>query len=178
MLQIRKADYRDAAGLAHIQVDSYRSAYAEILPAEFLSHFSYVEQTQDWLNLIDSEGPAILLVAENEAKEICGYALGTATSPNLPGCDGELDALHVRADLRGQGIGRELVRAMAIQLRQAGCKRMGLWVLTENKPAREFYERLGGHASVERTILLGEADTQAGETSYIWSAIDELCGPE
>ncbi len=177
MVQIRKASYQDAAALAHIQVDSYRNAYAGILPTEFLAHFSYVEQTEDWLNLIESEGPAVLLVAENEAGELCGYALGTATSPNLPGCDGELDALHVRVDLRGQGIGRELVRAMAIQLRQAGCKRMGLWVLTENKSARGFYERLGGKVSVERTIMLGEDDTQAGEISYIWPEIEDLCGP-
>ena len=176
-MKIRSAVFEDASALAHIQVDSYRSAYAGILPVEFLAHFSYAEQTQDWRDFVTAEGPAYLLVAENEAAEVCGYALGSAISPSLPGCDGELDALHVRKDLRGQGIGRELVRAMALKLREAGCKRMGLWVLRDNQSAREFYEHLGGHLLVERTILLGEDDTQAGEISYIWPEIDELCGP-
>ena len=177
-MKIREAVYEDAAALAHIQVDSYRSAYEGILPAEFLAHFSYSEQAQDWLDLISAAGPATLLVAVTEGGEPCGYALGSPASPSLPGGDAELVALHVRKENCGQGIGHELVRAMAIQLRKTGCKRMGLWVLSGNQAARDFYERLGGQAQSQRTIRVGEDDAQAGETSYIWSAIDDLCGPD
>jgi GNAT superfamily N-acetyltransferase len=174
-MQIRKAVVEDAPALARIQVDSYRSAYAGILPDEFLAHFTYAEQAQDWRDLVDSEGPALLLVAVEEDGRICGYALGNPAAHSLPGCDSELDAIHVRKERHGSGVGHALIRAMAQLMREAGCDRMGLWVLAQNIPARAFYERMGGQYMGERTILLGDDDIRAQEVSYSWPEIDVLC---
>jgi len=41
---IRPANLADCAGLARVQVDSYRSAYTGIQPPEYLDHFTSVEQ--------------------------------------------------------------------------------------------------------------------------------------
>lgn len=174
-MQIRKAVVEDASALARIQVDSYRSAYAGILPDEFLAHFSYAEQAQDWRDLIEAEGPALLLVAVEDDGHLTGYALGNPAAHSLPGCDSELDALHVRKEQHGRGVGSALIRAMAQLMRQAGCDRMGLWVLAENAPARAFYERLGGRRLGERTVRIGEDDIRAREVSYTWTEIDDLC---
>jgi hypothetical protein len=39
-MQIRPATLSDAPSLARVQVDSYRTAYAGILPADCLAQFS------------------------------------------------------------------------------------------------------------------------------------------
>jgi hypothetical protein len=62
-MRIRLATEDDARGLARIQVDSYRTAYAAILPADYLAQFSYEEQEQDWRTLLATKPETVLLVA-------------------------------------------------------------------------------------------------------------------
>ncbi|MFU8773596.1 MAG: hypothetical protein ACNA8H_14410 [Anaerolineales bacterium] len=52
-MNICKATIEDSAGLARVQVDSYRTAYAGIFPQAYLAHFTHEEQ--DWRNLLMSE---------------------------------------------------------------------------------------------------------------------------
>ena len=75
-MNIRPATLDDCAALAHIQVDSYRTAYAHIFPQSYLDHFTYKEQEQDWRDWIGAGMEYVLLVAETEADEIVAYALG------------------------------------------------------------------------------------------------------
>lgn len=73
---IRKAKEQDSAGIARVQVDSYRTAYADILPQSYLEHFTYEEQEQDWRDLLSAELDGVLYVATTNKDEIAGYALG------------------------------------------------------------------------------------------------------
>jgi GNAT superfamily N-acetyltransferase len=168
-VQIRKAKVEDSASLARVQVDSYRTAYAGIFPQPYLDRFTYEEQEQDWRDLLTSETGDKLLVAETETGEIVGYALGRPGATTVPPYDAELVAVHVRAAHQGQGIGRELVAAMARQFIEAGCRSLLAWVLEKN-PARLFYEQMGG-------ALLAETQTSQGavEVAYGWSSLDSLC---
>ena len=59
-LNIRRATIEDSAGLARVQVDSYRAAYAGIFPPSYLAHFTYEEQEQDWHDLFAAEVDALL----------------------------------------------------------------------------------------------------------------------
>lgn len=142
-MRIRAAQVEDSAGLARVQVDSYHTAYAGIFPQPYLDGFSYEEQEQDWRDLLAAGLPDALLVAETAAGEIVGYALGQPGPSDIPPYDAELVALHVRASHQGQGIGQQLIAAVAHELRQAGCTSLMLWTLERN-PARALYERLGG----------------------------------
>jgi hypothetical protein len=47
-MKVRPAITADCAALAKIQVDSYLTNYAGILPAEYLELFCYADQEQDW----------------------------------------------------------------------------------------------------------------------------------
>jgi ribosomal protein S18 acetylase RimI-like enzyme len=125
-MQIRKVRMQDCASIARVQVDSYRTAYAGILPQEYLAHFSYTEQEQDWRDLLSSEQRDILSVAETGAGEIVGYALGRPGQSDIVPYDGELAALHVRRPYQRQGIGRRLVAAIAKQLGRRGCSSLML----------------------------------------------------
>jgi len=172
-MNIRPAVYADSLDLAHIQVDSYRSAYADILPKEYLEHFSYAEQTQDWRDLLASEKEIILLVAETDEGQLAGYALGHTGQTEIAGYDSELDGLHVLRDQQRQGTGKALIQAIAAELRENGAESLMLWVLVQN-PARALYERLGGLPLGRRKITLGEGDILAEEIAYGWSDISVL----
>lgn len=172
-MNIRHAGYADSAELAQIQVNSYRSAYAGILPPEYLAHFTIEEQTQDWQDLLVGAQDFILLVAETETGQLSGYALGHTGSVEMAGYDSEIDALHVRQAEQRQGVGRALIAAMASTLQEAGAGSLMLWVLLQN-PARALYERLGGEMLGQRKITLGEGDILTEEVAYGWKHIAEL----
>ena len=63
-IHVRPARREDAAALARIQVDSYRSAYAGIFPQDYLDQFSYDDQEVDWIQLLTSGTSDVVLVAE------------------------------------------------------------------------------------------------------------------
>ena len=71
---IRFAKIEDCAGRARVQVDSYRNAYAGILPQENLGHLTYAEQEQDWRELLEVRLEEVPLVAMDE--QVISYALG------------------------------------------------------------------------------------------------------
>jgi ribosomal protein S18 acetylase RimI-like enzyme len=173
---IRPAVPSDCAGLARVQVDSYRSAYAGLLPADYLAHFTYEEQEQDWRDLLAADPAPVLFVAQLDAGEMAGYALGSSMQTDVPGYTAELVALHVRQPARGQGLGRQLVQAIAQHLRGLGCTSLVLWVLAGNQPARSFYEKLGGKLVAKRMIDLGVGDFSTEELAYRWEDINPLCG--
>jgi len=172
--QVRRAQTDDCAGLARVQVDSYRMAYAGLLPEDYLARFTYEEQEQDWHDWLVSRPNDILLVAESDRGEIMGYALGRPGPSNIAPYDSELLALHIRHVYRRQGIGRLLIAAMARELKRQGCSSLMLWILQKN-PARSFYEQLGGRLIGEQTVMLGPGDAGATEVAYGWSSIDSLC---
>lgn len=167
-MRIREAIIEDAAGIARVQVDSYRASYAGIWPETELVRLSYVEQEQDWRDWISANPGDVLHVAELTAGDIVGYALARCGPTGLALYDSELIALHVLAPYQRQGLGRRLVAATAKELQGRGCKSLVLWVLKENR-AREFYERLGGQFLGEQKLSGSKS-----EVAYGWPAIDTL----
>ncbi len=83
------------------------------------------------------------LIAEWE-KEPAGFALffmNYSTWHGRPGI--HLEDLFVRAHLRGRGIGKALLKAVAREAVERGCTRLNWHVLDWNQPAIDFYEHLG-----------------------------------
>jgi GNAT superfamily N-acetyltransferase len=75
-----------------------------------------------------------------------------------------LDLLYVRPSARGRGLGRELLRAAAEHVRDAGAETLALGVLESNAGARQLYDRLG-FRTVERVLAAPVAGLVAGEAS-------------
>jgi len=168
-VRIRKATIEDSAGIAGVQVDSYRTAYAGIFPQAYLDQFTYQEQEQDWRDWISSRPEDLLYVAELETGQIVAYVLARPGLCDVPPYDSELVALHVRSIYQRQGVGRRLLAAVAERLAQLGSRSMMLWVLEENR-ARGFYERLGGRLLDAKQMSGGQP-----EVAYGWLAIEALC---
>jgi GNAT superfamily N-acetyltransferase len=125
-MEIRRAVPQDNLAIARIQVDSYRNAYASILPAAYLKHFTYAEQEQDWQAWFSANNHEILYVAADKDGELTGYALGKRNPDEVPPYEGELVALHVRQEYQRQGIARQLIHATARGLQTQGCSSLFL----------------------------------------------------
>lgn len=64
-----------------------------------------------------------------------------------------VNALAVRAGLRGQGIGTQLLRAAEDRAAAAGARTMSIQVFSQNQDAVRLYERLGYRWIASRPVL-------------------------
>jgi len=172
VIQIRRATINDSAGIARVQVDSYRTAYANIFSQAYLDHFTYEEQAQDWYDWMMNRPRDLLYVAHPETGEVVGYALGRPGMTKIAPYESELVAMHVRQSYQRQGIGKSLFAKTVDELQTQGCTSLMLWVLARN-PARLFYEHLGGKLIGEQEIELEEG-VKAVEVAYGWQDISQL----
>lgn len=136
---VRHARRRDAAGIARVYVDTWRSAYDGILPAGFLDKLSVSTQTTSWQRVIRSGD--VVLVAEADG-EIVGFASGGREMERDEFFRGEIYTLYVHPSAQRRGIGAELLVEMLRAL--ATLAPVIVWVLQENESAQRFYEELGG----------------------------------
>lgn len=171
MIEISPATVADSAGIAHVQITSYRTAYAPFFPQAYMDHFTYEEQTQDWRDLLSEADHDPLLVAVGDAREIVGYALGNSVQEEFGADVGELVALHVLPQYQRGGIGSRLFAAMARELKERGNTSLMLWTI-EGNPVRALYERLGGALDGEKSYAVDNRTVT--EVAYAWKNIDEL----
>lgn len=88
---------------------------------------------------LEGVGTLSLLLLDG-AKEAVGLALGVALPP-----EGELYRIAVRADRRGQGLGRRLMAEFLAALTQRGVCDCYLEVRAENRVAQGLYAACGFH---------------------------------
>ena len=105
------------------------------------------------------------LIAEFEGRP-AGFALyffNYSTWLGKPGI--YIEDLYVPPELRGRGIGKDLLQRVAAIALEMGCKRLQWQVLDWNTPAIEFYRSVGGEFMDEwRTVRVdGEAMTRLAE---------------
>lgn len=140
-MKVRKAAKGDAAGIAKVHVDSWRTTYKDIIPTSFLEQLSYTEREQMWAASL-REGH--VYVAESDSDGIVGFACGgKERSGKYEGYDGELYAVYLLAEYQGKGIGKSLFKAVLQHLHENRLTSMVVLVLEDNE-ACKFYESMGG----------------------------------
>jgi ribosomal protein S18 acetylase RimI-like enzyme len=167
---IRPALLKDVEAIARVHVATWRSAYRGVLPDDFLASLSEAHYADRWRRVI-GDGSSSVQVVE-QAEGIVGFASGGRERAGESGFAGELYAIYVLDGAQRQGHGRELVRAVAGALRAMQLEDMIVWVLRDNPPARQFYERLGGVYVREQPITIGTATLV--EVSYGWRSLDDI----
>jgi ribosomal protein S18 acetylase RimI-like enzyme len=85
------------------------------------------------------DGRGVALVADDEAGNVLGFALGEIDHPG----QALLTDVYVVPDARRRGLGSQLVRAFGERLRAEGAVVVTLSVQVANAGARAAYERLG-----------------------------------
>jgi len=166
---IRQATQEDAAGIARVHVDTWRTTYRGIVPEDYLANMSYEESEKRWAGrLSDSEAKTRIYVAEDAAGHIAGFVCGGPDRDNDPVYKSELYAIYILEGYHGQGIGRRLTLALVEALLQMGLDSMILWVFAVN-PARRFYEALGGQ--LVKTNQFEINGVIIDEVAYAWPDI-------
>ena len=99
--------------------------------------------------------PALFgLVAVDDGGAVVGYALYFLNFSTWEGVHGlYLEDLYVRPDVRGSGLGKALLRALAGIAVDRGYARVEWWVLDWNAPSIAFYESLGAVAMDDWTVF-------------------------
>jgi ribosomal protein S18 acetylase RimI-like enzyme len=170
---IRAADVDDAPAIARVHVDSWRSTYGGVLPADFLESLTEAGYEDRWRRFISERSSRVFVIQEGNARaDVVGFASGGRERAGETGYSGELYAIYVLEAWQRQGYGRELVRAVVGGLREMGLEDMIIWVLRDNRRARDFYERLGGVYVRAQPITIGSVTLE--EVSYGWPHLDRV----
>jgi GNAT superfamily N-acetyltransferase len=135
-------------------VDVVLGFIQELADYEKLSHEVVADEATLHRSLFGDRQVAEVLIAEyHDALFFHNFS----TFLGRPGI--YLEDLYVKPEARGRGIGKALLAYIARLATQRGCGRVEWWVLDRNRPAIEFYERLGAIPMDEWTVfrLTGEA---------------------
>jgi ribosomal protein S18 acetylase RimI-like enzyme len=172
MVTIREARIEDAAGIARVHVDSWRTTYAGIVPDAYLANLSYARRENLWHDILsNTSGDGYRFVAVNDEGQIVGFVSGGPKRSGDSMYQAELYSIYLLQAYQGQGIGRQLTRRLVERFLQAGITSMLLWVFAAN-PACRFYEALGGQRlRVEQADFDG---VMVDEVAYGWLDISEL----
>lgn len=169
---IRRATPRDAEALARVHVASWQETYGDLLPPRLLARYSVAVRRAMWERILDEgrvpDGNTVLVTQSNA--DIVGFgSCGPQRSEQLRslGLQGEILGLYVLQAAQGHGAGSALMGALMRQLHQDGCSACGLWVLRDNLPARQFYERRGGKVVADKEDARDAFLLQ--EVAYGWS---------
>ena len=164
--KLREATALDAEAIARIHVETWRAAYAGLLPEKYLVQLSVEARSTSWRESIGKKAAGTVLVTENEAGELVGFGSCGPNRIPQPPFEGEVYTLYVSPDWQNLGLGRVLLRGLFEELAAAGMTSAFLWVLADN-PSRFFYEALGGQPVGQRWENF--AGTRLEETAYGWT---------
>lgn len=171
-ITIRAANPDDAAGIARVHVESWRTTYRGIVPSEYLERMSPERRERFWGSVIaQADSPALVYVAASPSGEVLGFAYGGTEREGNASYTGELLAIYLLEQQQRLGVGRRLFASVVEELLRHGHASMLVRVLRDN-PSRGFYERLGGQYVAEKPIDIG--GTELIEVAYGWSDLRTL----
>ena len=182
-MKIREATVDDAQVLGRVMVESFLAAHQGQIPDE-----AWRKRVDEWTPDVSARGWArvladqavgnaprdVLLVAEDDAGAVNALLYGIPADDDLSGATARISALYVAPDAVGRGIGAALVKASARTFADLGFAALTLDVLTSNRPARGFYEAIGGVEVGRGTV--DEEGSLLPVTVYGWADLTALIG--
>lgn len=148
-VSVRPARSDDAAEIGRIQVETWRTAYAEILPAAVLEQLSVSEAATAWAAAIERPPTPRhhVLVALEQQWRVGFVAVGPATDLEPDDPDPETTAaiatILVEPRWGRRGHGSRLLAAAIDHARSDGMTRAIAWIPEGDMPSREFLASAG-----------------------------------
>lgn len=140
-LTIRAATLADISAIAGVHVRCWHETYAGLVPQEHIARRTVAYRAAQW-NEAMRDRDQVVFVACEAGGDIVGFASGGPSSEPVEGFDAELASLYVLSAAHRRGAGKQLVRAVGVELKSRGFRSVWVRVLTEN-PAVEFYKKAG-----------------------------------
>ncbi|SDX73775.1 Ribosomal protein S18 acetylase RimI [Collimonas sp. OK242] len=166
---IRRATVADAGVIAAVRIDSWRTTYRGIIPDDYLDGMKIEDSAAIWSRILSATSNAANVFVAEVDGEVLGFAAGMTLAQAKLGFDSELTAIYLEPSVQRAGIGRKLVAHVAAALASAGANNMLVWVLADNRPARQFYEMLGAELLAEQPFSWDGLELQ--EAGYGWRTI-------
>jgi L-amino acid N-acyltransferase YncA len=167
VVSLRQAQPGDAAGIACVHVETWRNAYAGVVPNAYLVAMTEARQAVQWDGLVRrparNESVVVAEAVGPRGLQIVGFGSSGRSRGSLAA--GEVYTLYVGNDWQGQGIGGQLLAAMFQRLAARRMNDAVIWVLSAN-PSRYFYEAMGGARVAHRQERF--AGSMLDETAYAW----------
>ncbi len=171
-VSLRAAMVVDATAIAKVRVDSWRATYRGVIPDAYLDGMKVEASAALWTRVLDAASPnTSVFVAERDG-DVIGFAAGKRLEEEKFGLNTELAAIYLQPDAQRAGIGRRMVSMVADAHQLQGANGLLVWVLAQNKAARQFYERLGAELLIEQTFKWDELDLV--EAGYGWRDLNAL----
>jgi ribosomal protein S18 acetylase RimI-like enzyme len=160
---IRSATPEDALAIATIHVGAWKAAYRGIVPDDFLDSLSIEQRSDAWRQILSEGSPENVLVAQT-ADSIVGWISAAASrDPDAEPSTGEIWAVYVAPAHWRTGIGRLLCQQAERRLVEQGLNEVTLWVLKDNRLARQFYGSTGFITDPQREKTIVRAGTELQE---------------
>lgn len=143
--RVRDGRADDARPIAEVHVDGWRWGYRGLVPDDVLNGLSVDEFARLWAERLASLPEDSFLFVAECGEGVVGFALAGRPRPDqeLPGGTAQLHYLYVTQQVAGTGAGRALMDAVISRAHSAGFTALIVWVLTQNRRARRFYEAAG-----------------------------------
>jgi L-amino acid N-acyltransferase YncA len=172
VIVIREAHAVDAPAIARVHVESWRSAYAGLLPDTVLVQMCQHTHTARWARVLGQRrNREIVLVAQAGKHGVIGFgSCGRGREKRLAHA-GEIFTLYILPEFQNIGIGRQLLSRLFDAMVARGMRSAVVWVLAEN-PSRFFYETMRGRRVAERDETLW--NTLLHEIAYGWDDIRQF----
>ena len=143
MITYRRPHLDEAEIFAALHVQCWREAYRDIVPAELMAKYKIKTRLPMWESILPDQ-QRIVFGAYDQGYAVGFIVAGEAIEELFNDIDGHVAALYIAASHYRRGIGRTLMGLAAKAWFAEGGHALALGVLAENKPARSFYEVLGG----------------------------------
>ena len=170
---IREARIEDAAGIAKVHVDTWRTTYRGIVSDEHLANMTYSNHEKRWKSYLTSNTySSFTYIAEDDSGQVIGFVSGGSERTADLIYKGELYLIYILKKYQGKGIGLILTQTLVKKLLQEGINSMMLWVFADNHVACRFYELLGGQRLKTKQAEFG--GVMLDEVAYGWMDIWKL----
>lgn len=134
----------DAAAIAAVHVRAWQAAYRGLMPNELLDALSVAQREELWGQLLlPEDGPRVYVaVADGDVVGFCAVS-APSRDEDAEARVAEIGAIYVHPEAWRSGVGRALMDVALDELQADGWRWVTLWVLAENRQARDFYARFG-----------------------------------
>jgi ribosomal protein S18 acetylase RimI-like enzyme len=154
-VSVRPARQADATAVAEVQLQTWRSGYAEILPPDVLDAISVAEAEARWRDAVIAPPSRAhgLLVALHGGRLVGFVAFGPGDDEDAARHTAELFELLVGPGFQQAGHGSRLLAAAVDQLENEGFARVVTWRFEADEPAQQFLRSAGWALDGSRRTL-------------------------
>ena len=140
---IRKKEQKDCYDIAHIVTVAWMETYRGIVNDDFLDNLPNTEEERRKKSLKKfNEKENDQFVLEVNGK-VVGFVKFGLTEDNEYKNTGEIFALYIISEFKGNGFGRKLTDVAIEELKKLGCKQIIIGCLDGNI-SNEYYKHIGG----------------------------------